>query len=43
MINVYLMVNMRMVTWIQYGIYMAIGTLIVLYLTYATFDDTSNV
>ena len=25
MINVYLMVNMRMVTWIQYSIYMAIG------------------
>ena len=27
LINVYLMVNMRMVTWVQYGIYMAIGKL----------------
>lgn len=25
LVNVYLMVNMRMITWIQYGIYMAIG------------------
>lgn len=25
MINAYLTVNMRMVTWIQYSIYMAIG------------------
>jgi hypothetical protein len=27
MINAYLMVNMRMVTWVQYSIYMAIGKL----------------
>jgi len=25
MINIYLMVNMRMFTWIQYAIYMALG------------------
>ena len=25
LINVYLMVNMRMVTWIQYSVYMALG------------------
>lgn len=25
MINTYLMANMRMVTWVQYSIYMAIG------------------
>lgn len=25
MVNVYLVVNMRAVTWIQYGVYMAAG------------------